>query len=454
MERRAISDRAMRERYGWSPPRIVDRSVPTEGILPGLDHPTPPVHQGLTSDHPLYHQWRNPHVWGSLVGRHNPFRAHSFATSEDLPGGWSNYEDLFDSDASRFAHKVQRHLQRTVDKAHPCIRVPGHVLGQVLSEGRLKSQFETGTSRGRLDQDWRGRSEFQHFGYDHPSAREHGFFNAGEDEDERDQPGAEHPAQARPIYGYLAHDPVRNDLAAQYGEHTLVLKKPRIWHRTSASFGDSLSTDQSYGPQPVHQITLHAANPNGFWDDLHYSRNRPSGDSDEEMLRHKLRYWGEHHPDDPGRTYTEAQFHGGVHLNDIHYAILRRDGLGQGDPNWGALKEHLSRASIPWVHIGATAETGWQDRAIHHSSLYREALEYQALLVAAQEGIMEPQVIATRGGGIYLIQTGEHTGRIADTRRGLIWPEQPIASIAARGYWTEPEHPVDAAAVLALVHPA
>lgn len=65
---------------------------------------------------------------------------------------------------------------------------------------------------------------------------------------------------------------------------------------------------------------------------------------------------------------------------------------------------------------------------------------------------MAAKVIATRGPGMYLIRNDDGSGQIADTERGILFPPQSVASIAARGYWEEvPEGSVDLAEILRLV---
>jgi len=49
-----------------------------------------------------------------------------------------------------------------------------------------------------------------------------------------------------------------------------------------------------------------------------------------------------------------------------------------------------------------------------------------------------PKVIAQRSNSdIFLIQTSEDKGRIADFEEGKYWPEFNVQSIIARGYWKE-----------------
>lgn len=52
---------------------------------------------------------------------------------------------------------------------------------------------------------------------------------------------------------------------------------------------------------------------------------------------------------------------------------------------------------------------------------------------------------------MYLIRNDDGSGQIADTERGILFPPQSVASIAARGYWEEvPEGSVDLAGILRL----
>lgn len=462
----AISDNEFGKRYKWTPPKIIDRSEPQEGqqTLPGLEdmHHSIPA-KGVKPGHPLYHEAGNPKVWGSLAakGVHNPFLNHGLSGESDIPGGWSQHDDDWDDKTNHLATKVEKHLQKTVSAGHPCINLPDHALHSVLDEGRVKSQFETGTSRGSLNPEGRATTERANFGYQHPDAMRNEYEDqieadshydedAHDENERRDQEGsAKHPDHARPVYGYLAHDPFKNSTSTQYGEHTLVLKKPKVWHRTTTTMDDSLNDEDGMRASAVQDVKLHSADPMAFHNDWRAS----SGTHDSE-LHARLNYHLGHSLDDKD-SYTEAQYHGGVSTNDVHYAILR--GHGHKNDNHQAIKAHLDKAKIPWVHIGAGdwggSGAGTEVRDHSREAMLHRAVQYQVTLVAALEGNMTaPKIVAHRGEGIYLVDLGDHQGQIADTRTGTLYPPKHLDAIVARGYWQNCDD-VDAADVLSLVKP-
>jgi len=124
--------------------------------------------------------------------------------------------------------------QKAVDlfkDAQPWIRVRPQILGKVLTDGRFKSQHETGKSGGLLDVWHRASVEEDLFGYDQMKT---------EDED-------------RPIYGYLSADgdgrlksadPTKagwGDTVDMYGSVSVRLKES-IKDNTTWTGNDSLSS--------------------------------------------------------------------------------------------------------------------------------------------------------------------------------------------------------------------
>lgn len=454
----SITNREMRNLYGWSPGEHQSGQrdqIPGQRMLPGMPRDLPKKGVDYRSK-----EWNNPddpRVWGSLVGQHNPFHHHSLEHEpSDMHNGWNEHDGWDDHQNEIEAHKTLNHLQSEVNDSHPCIRVRGHVLHSILDDphGRVKSQFETNDSGGVLDHDQRGRYEETAFGYPHRESWELG------EHDEK------HPDHARPIYGYLAHDPVRNTLASQYGEHTLVLHKPSVWHRTTVTAGDSLGHQTHMRPSPVQKVGLHSYS---AWPDMHgdtmafryhedtaTARRGTGMITAENNLHDKLTFHQKHDVDEPHGPlgYTEAQFHGGVDKRNIHYVVLR------GHAPQTDLKQKLDEHGIPWIHKHSdiSHDSRISDRSKRRTASFVSAVRYQEMLVRAASGAaMAPKVIATQGDGVYLIKNDDGTGQVADTRPGFgtIHPPQSVASIAARGYWHEiAPGSVDAEDVLRLVRPA
>jgi hypothetical protein len=400
----------------WVPPKrnTEDPSTPT---LPGMPQIKAPR---ITPSHPLYHQAHNHEVWGSLahpdLHEENPFlnkeisgygsysRRGSQWRQEN--GGWADKGDDLEGDPER----LRRHVQNTMDKAIPAIAISSDPLHQVLESGRVKSQFETNTSGGVLEPESRRDVEHKFFGYSHNL-----------------------PSHARPIYGYLTNDPLKHHPGAgTYGDHTLVLHRPRIWHRTSAFIGDTLD-HQGYGTSahPVQDFGL-----SGFHD-----HSDP-------------RHWRLDHNDyDRDVPYTEAHYHGGVGLRDIHYAVLRNHESWDGTmDHQDELKKALNHHKIPWVEVNGRrgGPVEWE----HHLG---------RLMASAAKGAHmhsnQSSVIGQQGHGRYLIdlgyddENGNRQAQIADMNTGKLHPPMSKDSILARGYWDEPSFPVDVHDVLPHVNP-
>jgi hypothetical protein len=148
--------------------------------------------------------------------------------------------------------------------ARIAVAIPYELVDKVIGDGRLKSQFETRTSRGALHPTARTKVDISQFGY-HPTVE---------------------PAK-RPIYGYLTTGGKMNDKSvtevAQYGAVQLVMKKD-VHGRSTYTGEDSLGS------------------PN---------------------LQPKL--FGEPSPEATmyGFGYGEAQIHGGVSLQDVDYVTVQ-----------------------------------------------------------------------------------------------------------------------------------
>lgn len=414
----------MSPRYEWTPPNR-NTEDPDRPALPGMPELKAPR---ITPHHPQYGRAHSSEVWGSLahpdLTEHNPFLNDPQEKEEEHgeqpgqlwrqeSGGYHDRYEDYDNVPEADPDKVERRVQRAIGKALPAIAISHHALGKVLDSGRLKSQFETYTSGGSLAPESRQDVEHKMFGYPH-----------------------ELPHHARPIYGYLTHNPAAQHPGARgYGEHTLILHRPRIWHRTSAFIGDSLN----------NQHDGHSAHP---VQDFHLSGFPQHANPKEWRLDQR-----DHDSDIP---YTEAQYHGGVGLRDIHYAVLHkthgwaaihdRDGTAKHEE----LKDKLDQHKIPWVEMEQGKPVRWEH---HLGRLMRDAQ------MGAHMNESQSRVVGQQGPGRYLIDLGydnEHGHRqaqVADTTTGHLHPPQSKDSILARGYWDEPDFHVEVEHVLPLVTP-
>lgn len=165
------------------------------------------------------------------------------------------------------------------------INTPPDVVSKILSDGRVKSQFETGTSRGMLDFDARKLSETRMFSL-HPDMDK----------------------ENRPIYGHVMENGVDESIrrtASHYGRAVIVLKKD-VAERTTFTVGDSLM----------------------------------SGHIPSRITEPRNSSFGAYHDD---VAYTEAQIHGQVKVSDIAYIVMPPDSVTP------ALKSKAEKFGIPIV---------------------------------------------------------------------------------------------------------
>jgi len=153
------------------------------------------------------------------------------------------------------------------------VRVPVRVLEQVLADGEVKTQHETGDSGGMLDPEVRA-------------------------DQERNMFAAE---GTRPVYGYVMSKPGASyGSQSAYGDVALVLKRDVV-DRTTMTVGDSLFRgDRSPAPIPLREVS--SASPARIT--VATTENRPGMGG----------RWSRELP-----SYFEAQIHGGVKLSDIDH---------------------------------------------------------------------------------------------------------------------------------------
>lgn len=136
---------------------------------------------------------------------------------------------------------LQQHVELLLAKSDFFRATDIKVLDTILNESkRFKSQFETRTSHGSLDTDYRASVENTYFGFSTDKAVD---------------------ASKRCIYGYFSDNEngVLNSIGeipppnkvAQYGTVTVKLKKDRVLHKTTVTFNDSLGYSHAMAATPA-----------------------------------------------------------------------------------------------------------------------------------------------------------------------------------------------------------
>lgn len=154
------------------------------------------------------------------------------------------------------------------------IRVPRKVAEQIVADGRLKSRFETKTSRGASKSDLRITHETQAFGI----------------------PDGFDPA-SRPIYGLVATDATPATVGNNYGGIGFALSGAKVADRVTISVGDSLNSAEPLPLQAIPVATDDQIAAAAGWTGTGIVHDAIAGI--------------------PFDHYVEAQVHGGVTTGDI-----------------------------------------------------------------------------------------------------------------------------------------
>lgn len=194
-------------------------------------------------------------------------------------------------------------LQQWVDSGTVAVRATPAAAVGILSEGRFKTQFETGTSNGLNSPRVRSRFEQGAFGY-----------------------SADLDPTMRPIYGYVSPgDEGMYDGPYQYGSVRFNLK-PEVKNRATVTLGDSLKMNVDYAhPTPATEVSHLSVSP-------FYASGLADGTLDMELFHES--------------NYVEAQVHGGIGLADVESITLI--GAEYGSPLQSAeIRSLAGSAGIP-----------------------------------------------------------------------------------------------------------
>jgi hypothetical protein len=193
------------------------------------------------------------------------------------------------------------------------VRVPVDVLEQIIKDGRFKSQFETGSSKGLFLPEFRSEVESSLFNIPDP---------------------ANFPLKERPIYGYLTDinkaDPLVSETASQYGSVALVMND-EARARSTFTLGDSLGG--RYTPSSVNDPNFTSAKFTDIAD----------GKTPSDISQYNPKAGDE-------QKYIETQIHGGLSFSDVKSAVVY-EGESPADPGVLAL---LTDNGVPWKVVSKT----------------------------------------------------------------------------------------------------
>jgi hypothetical protein len=225
-------------------------------------------------------------------------------------------------DPQKELHDLGGRIKDWVGHSEVRVRVDAIVLEQIIKDGRFKTQYETQTSNGFMDEhnETRALVEKTYFGYP-----------------------KDLPISQRPVYGYLVREGLAEDKdfqkwsLSQYGMVTIELKDD-VKDRTTFTLDDSLGSAEADGgdytpsKQRIEPIPMKDPDP----DD--YTVAMPTALSKEMGFPEPTRDF------ENEVSYIEAQVHGGVRVEDIKKVVF----ASKDDEIY--LRDDLKKAGIPYEY--------------------------------------------------------------------------------------------------------
>jgi hypothetical protein len=247
-------------------------------------------------------------------------------------------------EAERLMQEAEGNVAKILDESELRVnRSRFSTIVKIANDGRIKTQFESNSSSGLFNKDYRRESE-------------EALFGLGNNENNHFMPGGgwkfaaggdPHPDTMRPVYGFFGSDDSGNLGASQYGSYQLVLKD-HVKARTTFTGDDSLNGfDGGKYRQPspakaprlsslVHKAYLDSQNPESITE---YIDSKTTVD----LKRASAGY------------YVEAQIHGGVTLDDIKTLRIPHT----SSPTYDRLKQHQADfADVPESVLDKYREAG------------------------------------------------------------------------------------------------
>lgn len=235
---------------------------------------------------------------------------------------------------NQVVNEIREAWSRFLRKQEVVVRVNAPTLEKVLKDGRFKSQFETGTSKGMFSPDRRASAEYSLFGL--PTNLD---------------------PKLRPIYGYVDElDRIlkKTEISDvdQYGEIRVIMK-PTVRARTTVTTEDSLqiSWEAENGnvlPSPLNDFSPASIRLPGARsqydlyaqvDPDYYDRKLGELFSPETTLGAKGKQYF---------SYREIQIHGGVSTDDIAMIVFPEPTSAAQAERWRKIGRRLERMGIEW----------------------------------------------------------------------------------------------------------
>jgi len=256
--------------------------------------------------------------------------------------GQSNFKQCKEEFFRDYEDKVTEMQEEIIDTSKIFTNTDPESALQILKDGRIKNQFETGKSHGALSNETRV---------------EHEYYALGVPKDT--------PPQYRPVYGWWALDreqarEVNKAVADGYGEITLQMK-PTVKWRSTFTDGDSLGAVPGYhmvwgvgnmGKYNVPETTAHDLM--AYLEGTTLSFFPPSA---------KAFHSG---------SYTEAQIHGGVSLKEVERVYIPKATLPSKKSLYNKIEKLAKSKGIEVVKIESPEKIDPDFDYIYDSDYYDE----------------------------------------------------------------------------------
>ena len=214
---------------------------------------------------------------------------------------------------------MTKNAQEWYDKHLPCITLPHEKLASLMNDGKFRNQFTAKESNGAYKPGLRKNAESELFGL----------------------PVTGTKADERPVYGYIG-DKVgdgKSGFVSQYGDVNFILKD-EIRARTTVTQEDSLT--YAFVPEPMNSVswrqdlvgssstaysgsgregqTITTYSGRDYADFAwHGAEEADPGEivDPKDLPEQETMHWDQTNPLDVSAEYVEAQYHGGVSLDDV-----------------------------------------------------------------------------------------------------------------------------------------
>ena len=200
-----------------------------------------------------------------------------------------------------FISRCEAKIKKEFENAGLYTRITPSALLEVLKSGRFKSQFETGSTGGYYEPKIRANAEFNMFGYENDASKN---------------------AEERPIYGFIDYKdgPIGESTRSTrvYGA-CIVQFKEDVKKRTTFTSTDSLDVGHQKKVACSSMLNPNVTTISDNFDeflDIDECLIVPEGE-DYEPLGSPLEF--------SGYSYTEAQFHGGLTVDDIERVFIQQE---------------------------------------------------------------------------------------------------------------------------------